>query len=117
MTLERRRSTIERREMDEPVRIGGGAVVVAVAHMNESGRVTIPEDVRRELHLEPGQPIEIVVHEGGVLIGPIDIDPEQAWFWTPEWQAKEREADRAYAEGRFTRYDSTEEFLDSLPDE
>jgi hypothetical protein len=20
------------------------------------------------------------------------IDPEQTWFWTPEWQAKEREA-------------------------
>ncbi len=91
--------------------------MVAVAHMNESGQVTIPEDLRDELHLEPGQPIEIVVHDGGVLIRPIDIDPEQAWFWTPEWQAKEREADRAYAEGRFTRYYSTEEFLDSLPDE
>jgi hypothetical protein len=25
----------------------------------------------------------------GIIEGP--IDPDQAWFWTPEWQAKERE--------------------------
>jgi len=29
----------------------------------------------------------------GIIKGP--IDPDQAWFWTPEWQAKEREADAA----------------------
>ena len=91
--------------------------MVAIAHMNETGQVTIPDEVREELHLEPGQPVEIVVHDGGVLIRPIDIDPEQAWFWTPEWQAKEREADRAYAEGRFTTYFSLDEFLDSLEDD
>lgn len=90
--------------------------MVAIAHMSETGQITIPDDVREELHLEPGQPVEIVVHKGGVLIRPIDIDPEQAWFWTPEWQAKEREADRDYAEGRFTRYYSTEEFLAALDD-
>jgi len=38
-------------------------------------------------------------------------NPDQAWFWTPEWQAKEREADAAIREGRFTRFDSVEEFL------
>ena len=67
--------------------------MVAIAHTSESGQVTIPNDVRGELHLEPGQLIEAVVHEGGVLIWPIDIDPEQARCWTPESQAKEREAD------------------------
>lgn len=92
-------------------------VAIAIASLNDSGQVTIPDDIRAELHLAPGQPVEIVVHDGGVLIRPIDIDPEQAWFWTPEWQAKEREADRDYAAGRFTRYYSTEEFLASLDDE
>jgi len=27
------------------------------------------------------------------------IDPDQAWFWTPEWQAKEREVDEEMAAG------------------
>lgn len=42
------------------------------------------------------------------------IDPDQWWFWTPEWQQKEREADEDLAAGRTTRYDSDEEFLAAL---
>jgi hypothetical protein len=45
------------------------------------------------------------------------IDPDQAWFWTPEWQAKEREADADLAAGNFTRYDSDEEFLRALDED
>ncbi len=42
------------------------------------------------------------------------IDPEQAWFWTPEWQAGEREADDEIAAGRVTTQYSDEEFLAEL---
>ena len=42
------------------------------------------------------------------------IDPTQAWFWTPEWQAKEREADEDIAAGRVTRFESDEAFLAAL---
>ena len=42
------------------------------------------------------------------------IDPEQAWFWTREWQAKEREADDDVAAGRGITYASDEEFLAGL---
>jgi hypothetical protein len=42
------------------------------------------------------------------------LNPDQAWFWTESWQAKERAADRDIAEGRVTSYDSDEEFLAAL---
>jgi hypothetical protein len=29
----------------------------------------------------------------------VRIDPEQLWFWTPEWQAGEREVDRELQAG------------------
>ncbi len=36
----------------------------------------------------------------GILLRPKKvIDATQAWFWTPEWQAGEREADQEYAAG------------------
>jgi hypothetical protein len=41
----------------------------------------------------------------------IEIDPDQAWFWTPEWQAGEEEASEDIAAGRVKRYYSSEEFL------
>ena len=43
-----------------------------------------------------------------------ECNPDQAWFWTPEWQAKEREADADLAAGRFRRFEGDEEFLAAL---
>jgi hypothetical protein len=42
------------------------------------------------------------------------INPDQAWFWTREWQEKEREADDDIAAGRGTTYDSDADFLGAL---
>jgi hypothetical protein len=38
----------------------------------------------------------------------------QAWVWTPEWQAKEREADEHIAAGLGEVFESDEEFLAAL---
>lgn len=43
-----------------------------------------------------------------------EIDPDQVWFWTPEWQEGERQVDAEIAEGRGTIYCSGEEFLAAL---
>jgi hypothetical protein len=54
------------------------------------------------------------VDGAALLLGEISdgrIDPEQAWFWTHEWQTKEREAEDDRKAGRVTRYDSDDEFL------
>ena len=40
--------------------------------------------------------------------------PDQAWFWTPEWQRREREADAQIAAGLGTRYESDAAFFASL---
>ena len=42
---------------------------------------------------------------------------DQAWFWTPEWQEGEREADEHIAAGRLDYFGSTEEFLAALTSE
>ena len=39
---------------------------------------------------------------------------EQRYFWTPEWQVKEQEADEAIAEGRVRTFDSMEDMLTFL---
>ena len=40
--------------------------------------------------------------------------PDQAWYWTPEWQAGEAEAHADRAAGRSTTFDSPEAFLSAL---
>jgi len=38
------------------------------------------------------------------------VDGSQAWFWTDEWQASEREAEADAAAGRVEFFGSSEEF-------
>jgi len=47
-------------------------------------------------------------------LGDEERDPDQAWFWTPEWQAGECAADADIPAGRGTVYESDEAFLKAL---
>ena len=39
---------------------------------------------------------------------------DQAWFWTEEWQAGEREAEADLAAGRYESFDTMEDLIDDL---
>jgi hypothetical protein len=41
----------------------------------------------------------------------------QSWWWTPEWQAKEAEAEADLREGRFKEFNSSDEFIRFLDSE
>ena len=42
------------------------------------------------------------------------IPKHQLWFWTTEWQKKEREADDDIAQGRVKEFTTVEELLKDL---
>lgn len=80
------------------------------------GQITLPRAVREALHVSEGDDVAFSVTDEGsvVLSGLKTIPAEQAWFWAEEWQAGEREASEQISQGAVRRYESTEEFLDSL---
>ncbi len=85
------------------------------AHLRARGQITIPSAIRNAAQLEEGDIVEMEVTEDGILLRPVkDRDPEQAWFWTPGWQAGERRASADIKAGRTVRYESDEEFLAAL---
>ena len=45
---------------------------------------------------------------------PRHIPADQAWFWTPEWQAGEREVDADLAGGRVKTFKSAKELIRAL---
>ena len=89
-----------------------------VVALGADGTLTIPAELRRLLDLDqPGTLVEVSLDESKTALQMRRygvMDPDQAWYWTPEWQAKEREADEAYARGDFQRFYSDEEFLAAL---
>jgi len=83
-------------------------------------RVCIWQDsvvTKAELHQLVDRLPDQAVDGAAILLEEISdgrIDSEQAWFWTREWQEREREADEDLAAGRVTRFESDEDFLAAL---
>jgi len=85
--------------------------------LRAKGQITLPDDIRKAAHLEDGDLLEAELTPDGILLRPQKlIDATQAWFWTPAWQAGERQADADRAAGRVESFGSTEEFIDALRD-
>jgi antitoxin PrlF len=84
--------------------------------LRAKGQLTLPDDVRKAAKLEEGDLLEAVVSDTGeVVLRPLaTIDRSQAWFWTPEWQAGEREASEQARRGEGKVFRTDEGFLDSL---
>lgn len=87
---------------------------MARAKIGQRFTIVLPKDIRAGLDVN--DPIEVSRREDGVIeIRPLMlVDKGQAWFWTPEWQRKEREVEVEYAAGRFRVQDSTDDFLAAL---
>jgi hypothetical protein len=49
-----------------------------------------------------------------VILNALRTAAEQAYFWTPEWQEKERAADLAIAEGRVQTFDRIDKLIGFL---
>jgi AbrB family looped-hinge helix DNA binding protein len=79
------------------------------------GQLTLPDTIRREMHLEEGDYLEVAVEDGAIVMRPKKlIDADQAWFWTDAWQRGEREASDDIARGRVRRNKDAGEFIKSL---
>jgi bifunctional DNA-binding transcriptional regulator/antitoxin component of YhaV-PrlF toxin-antitoxin module len=85
--------------------------------VRERGTITLPAAVRKAARLDrPDSQVEVRLREDGVieLIPVITIPADQAWYWTEEWQAGEREVDEEAARGEDSTFDSAEEFVAHL---
>jgi len=87
-----------------------GTIRVGAKH-----QVTIPHRISRALHLKKGDHMLLRLVGGRVEMIPVSLIPkDQLWFWTPEWQQKEREADEDIAQGRVKEFSTVEGLLKDL---
>lgn len=79
----------------------------------------MPRELRKRLHLDaPGAQVELTEREDGVieLRAQMAVPVTQSWFWSEDWQQREREAQADLSAGRYTTYEDVGSFLDALPD-
>ena len=84
-------------------------------------QITLPAKIFKELQLEPGDFLSAEIDGNQIILKPKKlISKDQAWFWTKEWQKKEKEADEDIKTGRlsgpFTSARELTKHLDGLKD-
>jgi bifunctional DNA-binding transcriptional regulator/antitoxin component of YhaV-PrlF toxin-antitoxin module len=81
--------------------------------MNKQGRLTVPVEARRALHVEGEAQFEVEVTENALILRPVVAIPrEDAWFYTPENRRLLEQALKDAREGRI--FQLTEADLERL---
>ena len=73
-----------------------------VTRVSPKRQITIPKEIYDKLHLEAGDFLEVDIKDEGIVLIPKKlISRDQQWFWTKEWQEKEKEADGGWPHAVF----------------
>ena len=87
----------------------------AVVKVQKNKNITLPVWLLNRFHVSVGDFVRLEAAKDGVLMKPAKlIDPSQAYFWTKEWQAGEREAEGDIRKGRVKRFKSVKELMTDL---
>jgi len=81
-------------------------------------QITLPAVIREAAGVYEGDFLTAEVQEDRTIIlrpGRL-VDADEAFFYTPEWQAAEREADEDIRLGRVHSFDNVEDAIDFLHD-
>jgi len=78
-------------------------------------QITIPDKVLKELGLKPGDDLLVEIKDGKLtLIPAVSIPRDEAYLFTPEWQAMLHQAEKELADGDYYEANSVEEMLREL---
>ncbi len=86
--------------------------------IRKNAQITLPAGVRKALHLEDSDLLDCEVHDGQIVLTPKKlIDKRDTWFWSPEWQKGEAEAQKDITSGNVEEFESVDDLLDGLKGE
>src|ERR1700733_3285977 len=79
-------------------------------------QLTLPEEIRRALHISEGDEVEFAVHDHGSITvrGYGSIPTDKAWLFPPDWLGGGREADEEIAAERGPAHESADDMFAHL---
>ncbi len=88
-----------------------------VIKLRERSQITLPVGIVKKLNIKTGDSLEVKIEGDRIVITPVlVIDRSQAWFWSKEWQDKEREVEEDIKAGRLGHAKDVDDLIKQLED-
>ena len=86
-----------------------------IIDLKQKSQVTIPMELMRKLNLSIGDKLKIEEMDGKIIITPVAVIPkDQIWYYSKEWQDKEKGVELQIAEGKIHEADTGRELFEGL---
>ena len=83
--------------------------------LGKNYQIAIPREIIRELGLKQEDHIDIYISESKVVLEPkVLIPKDQAYFYSEQWEADEKEAEDDIREARVTKTKNIEELFSKI---
>jgi len=81
--------------------------------LNSRSTITLPNEIRKPLGLQPGDPLELVVQDGTIRITPVAVVPRRVAL-TDKGEEKEREASAEVERGSIKTFSTAQALIEDL---
>ncbi|MCE5223583.1 AbrB/MazE/SpoVT family DNA-binding domain-containing protein [bacterium] len=89
-----------------------------IVSLKQKSQVTIPQDIMESMHLNVGDKMEVYVADNQIVLKPVlVISKDQSWFFSNEWQEKEKQVEKDIQKGRIKKVISSDELVAELKKE
>ena len=86
-----------------------------ITKLRERAQITLPVEIIKKMKLNPGDSLDITIEDDKIIVKPIlVIDRSQAWFWSKEWQEKEREVEEDIRNGNIHKVKDVDDLFKEL---
>lgn len=86
-----------------------------IVDLKQKSQVTIPGALLKKLKLNIGDKLDIKEKDGKLIITPVMVIPrDQEWYWSKEWQEKERKADEELKAGKIHSANNIDDLMEQL---
>lgn len=88
-----------------------------VIRLRGRSQITLPAEIVKKLNIKTGDNLEVTLNGDRIIVTPVlVIERSQAWFWSKEWQDKEREVEEDIKAGKLGHAKDVDDLIEKLED-
>ena len=81
----------------------------------KQSHLTVPQKLQQALDIKKGDLFQVEIIDNTYVLRPLQpVNPTQSWFWSKNWQKKEKQADKELKEKKYKKFKNAKDLIKDL---